>query len=215
MSGSESGSGLLCGHYICADDIENWPSGTEDDEKLATIEKMEALIEKVTKTHFYPKTFDIAINGNNKNRLFLPLSANILSVTAVYLYGILMDSSWYAWDHNSIFINPDAQTDVELAYRLHRVEAAALFPHGYNNVRVIGLYGEADVPSWVKQVAGILIEDHNDPHIYAHAMLQSERIGNYAYSMGSAGLAEYPTGVVEADKWLRRFRRGKAIIMAP
>jgi hypothetical protein len=214
MSG-ESGSGLPCGHYICADDIENWPSGTDDEEKAAIIEKMEALIEKVCKTHFYPKAFDIAINGNDKNRLFLPLSANILSVTAVYLYGILMDPSWYTWDHNSIFINPDAASDVELSYRLHQVEAAALFPHGYNNVRIIGLYGEAVIPSWTAQVAQILVEDHNDPHLYAHATFQSERIGDYSNSMGSMGIAEYPTGVIEADKWLRRFRRGKCIIMAP
>lgn len=217
MSGS--GSGEPCGNYICASEIENWPSGTTEEEQQALIEAMEALIEKITKTHFYPKAFDIRLNGNDKNRLFLPLSANIIVVSAVYLWGELLDSTWYTWDKNCVLVDLE-QTwgpDVELDYKLGQVDVRGIFPKGYNNIRVIGAYGLAEVPSWVCLVAKILIQDQNDPTLYTHFTLASESIGDYSYSLGGGGggVNDYPTGIVEADVWLRRFKRGKCIIMAP
>lgn len=216
MSGS-SGEGEPCGNYICASDVDNWPSGTTEEEQQALIEAMEELIEKIAKTFFYPKTFDIRLNGNDKNRLFLPLSANIIAVTAVYVWGELLDTTWYTWDKNSILVDLEQAwgPDVELDYKLGQVDVKGLFPRGYNNIRVIGTYGLADVPAWVSLVAKILVQDQNDPTLYSHYTLASERIGDYSYSMGSAGVVDYPTGIVEADTWLRRFKRGKSIIMAP
>jgi len=216
MSGSASGE--PCGNYICASDIDNWPSGTTEEEQLAAIEAAEELIEKITKTHFYPKAFDIKLNGNNKNRLMLPLSANVLSVSAVYVWGEELDTTWYTWDVNSILLDEEGAWggDIELAYKLGEIDVHGIFPYGLNNVRVVGTYGPATVPSWVIEVAKILVKDKNDPTLYAHYTLGSERIGDYSYDLGGGSvLTDYPTGIAEADVWLRRFRRGKSIIMAP
>jgi hypothetical protein len=212
-----SGSGDVCGNYICADDVDNWPSGTDEEDQLAAIETAEAMIEKVTKTHFYPKAFELRLNGNGKNRLVLPLQANIISVSAIYVWGVELDSTWYTWDNNSVLLDTESYggSKVELAYQLGEVEGQGLFPRGLNNIHIIGVYGLAVVPSWVKDVAVILVKDKNDPALYAHYTGGSESIGNYSYNLGGGGVADYPTGVVEADTWLRRFRRGKSILLAP
>jgi hypothetical protein len=212
-----SGIALPCGNYICADDVDNWSPGTTDEEKLAIIQKMEGLMERAAGTHFYAKAFDVRVNGNDKNRLFLPLGADILAVSLISVWDIELETFYYTWNAQSVFIDLTGigLTDLELRYKLSQVEARGIFPHGYNNVRVVGLYGKDPVPAWAKQVATILVRDHNDPRLYQHATLQSESIGNYSYSLGSGGIAQYPTGVVEADKWLRLFGRGKMIMGAP
>lgn len=190
------------GNYINPDDIDNWPTGTTDAEKAAIIEKMEKRVEKITDTHFYPKNFDLRQNGNNANRLFLHLEAPILSVTEVRVCDVLMDPMWYAYDDYSIYYDCESSgagpLDPEAKYLLDTIEQVGLFPRGFNNIRVIGTYGEA-VPEWIKQVIIILVKDHNDPTLYTHYM-KSEKIGDYSYTKDD-GLTYY-TGVKEADEWL-------------
>lgn len=204
------------GHYISDSDIDNWSSGTTDAEKQAAIETAEAILDAALGTHYYSKAFDIKINGNDQNRLFLPLKGNILSVSEVSLWGLAMDSSYYAFDANSIFISPESgAADVELDYLLRRVISFALFPRGFNNVRIKGTYGAASIPAWAKQVAKILVRDMNDPTLYTH-YLQSESIGNYSYTIGKQlADAKGLTGIKEADDIIKLFRRKKAVVMAP
>lgn len=206
-----------CGNYICDTDISNWPSGTTDAQKEAAIRRAEEIIEAILHTHYYPKAFDIELNGNNKNRLFIPLKANVLTVTAVYVWGELLDPTWYTWDVNSIYINVSSGigvSNIELAYRLSEIEVDGLFPHGYNNIHILGTYGSATVPQWIKDLAKILVQDINDPSLYTH-YLKSETIGNYSYSMGGVYDVKGVTGIKEADDLLRLFKRGKCLIMAP
>lgn len=190
------------GNYVNPADIDNWPTGTTAAEKAAIIEKMEKLVEKICDTHFFPKAFDVEENGNNKNRLFLHLEAAILSVTELYVCGVLMDSMWYAFDDYSVYYDCTSSgagpLDPEAKYLLNTIEETGLFPRGFNNIRVIGTYGEA-VPEWVKQVVIILVQDHNDPTLYTHYM-KSEKIGDYSYTKDDNLV--YYTGVLEADKWL-------------
>jgi len=99
-------SGAYCGDYICSFDIDNWPSGSTYDDWKAIIDKVEQIIDKVCHTHFGPEAFDIEINGNNKNRLFVPLKQDIISVTRVEINCVELDPSWYTWDKYSIYLDP-------------------------------------------------------------------------------------------------------------
>lgn len=99
-------SGDVCGDYLCAGHIDNWPSGITEEEQQEIIDKVEQIIDKVTETKWGGEAFDIKLNGNNKNRLFLPLETDILTVTNVYISCVELDSSWYTWDVNSIYLDP-------------------------------------------------------------------------------------------------------------
>lgn len=214
-----NGSGIPHGNYVTAEDIANWPSGTTADEMQAIIEKQEDLVEQICRTHFYPKAFDIELNGNDRNRLFLPLKADIITVSAVYLWGEEIDSTWYTWDAHSIYIDlrEAVPFSAEMSYKLATLRTRAIFPYGYNNVRILGVYGLSVVPSWVKQVVVILVQDHNDPHMYTHYNLQAETMGRYSYTLGAGTTwkESNPTGVWEADRLLRYHKRRKCIIMSP
>jgi len=94
------------GDYIKDTDVDNWPSGSGDDDYKAVIDKVEQLIDKVCKTHFGSKSFDIKLNGNNKNRLFIPLSDDILTVTNIFVDCIELDNNWWTYDVNSVFLDP-------------------------------------------------------------------------------------------------------------
>ena len=99
-------SGDVCGHYLCAGHVDNWPSGIAAEEQQEIIDKVEQIIDKVTETKWGGEALDIKLNGNNKNRLFLPLATDIITVTHVYISCIELDSSWYTWDVNSIYLDP-------------------------------------------------------------------------------------------------------------
>jgi hypothetical protein len=204
------------GHYISDLDIDNWPSGATDLEEQAVIDTAEAILDAALHTHYYPKPFDLRLNGNGQNRIFLPLKANILTVTYVSLWGELVDPSFYAFDNNSIYVNPESGAgDAELSYLLSEFSQYAIFPRGYNNVRVKGTCGPASVPAWVKAVAVMLARDQNDPTLYTH-YLESESIGRYSYKIGAElAQAKGLTGLKEADDIIKLFRRGKSILMAP
>lgn len=96
----------VCGCYLCASDVDNWPAGTSDAQKRAIITKVEQLIDKVTNTHWCGEPFDIELNGNNKNRLFLPLHTNIMTVTNWEIDCVEMPLNWIKWDINSIYLDP-------------------------------------------------------------------------------------------------------------
>ena len=99
-------SGDVCGDYLCAGHIDNWPSGISTEEQQEIIDKVEQIIDKVTETKWGGEAFDIKLNGNDKNRLFIPLETDVLTVTNVYISCVELDSSWYTWDVNSIYLDP-------------------------------------------------------------------------------------------------------------
>lgn len=209
------------GDYISDTNVSNWPSGTLDADKEAVIKKVEQIIDKVCHTHFGPEGFDIELNGNGKNRLFIPLQSNIISVSNVYISCIELDPCWYTWDANSIYLDPCVSGSsvgswAELAYRLGEAAERGIFPRGYNNIRVVGTCGEAEVPEAIKQAAIILAESENDPTLYKYAgPFKSEKIGDYSYTKSDAEIEERLTGILEADRFLRHYVKRKPIIMAP
>lgn len=215
-------SGVYCGDYICSSDIDNWPSGYTYDDWKAIIDKIEQIIDKVCHTHFGGEAFDIKLNGNDKNRLFIPLKSDIITVKYVAVSCIEMSSSWYTWDENSIFLDPcvsgaGGAFDPELMYILAATYEAGIFPRGYNNIWVKGTYGsEGDVPNAIKQAAIILAKWENDPTLYTNiSYKKSEKIGDYSYTNLTGSQEDILTGILEADQFLRLYRKRKPIIMAP
>jgi len=214
-------SGDVCGDYLCAGHIDNWPSGITAEEQLQIITKVEQIIDKVTETKWGGEAFDIKLNGNGKNRLFLPLKTDILTVTNVYISCVELDSSWYTWDVNSIYLDPcvsgSGSLSPELYYKLGEAIERGIFPRGYNNIWVIGTMGESEsVPEAIKQAAVILAKWENDPTLYTYMGLKkSEKIGDYAYTNLATSEEDILTGVMEADTFLRLYVKRKPIVLAP
>lgn len=216
-------SGDVCGAYLCASHIDNWPSGYTDEDKLEIINKAEQLIEKVTKTKWIGDNFDIKLNGNGKNRLFIPLAHDMLTVTHVYIHCVELDESWYTWDVNSIYLDPcvsgSGSLSPELFYKLGESIERGIFVRGYNNIWVQGTMGEgafADVPEAIKQAGVIIMKWENDPSLYTYMGLKkSEKIGDYAYTNILAGEEQILTGIEEADMYLRLYIKRKPIVLAP
>ena len=96
----------VVGCYLVEADISNWPAGYTDPQKQAVIDKVEQIIDVVTGTHWCSTAFDIKLNGNNKNRLFVPLHTDILTVTSILLNCVELDSSWGTYDKNSVMLDP-------------------------------------------------------------------------------------------------------------
>lgn len=99
------------GNYIDPSDIDNWPSGYDTADKVAKINEIEQFVEKTIGAVFYEQTFDLSMNGNNKNRIFPPLHNDIITVRHVYISGTELEPSWYKWDESSIYLNLDASMD--------------------------------------------------------------------------------------------------------
>ena len=211
------------GCYLTEAMVSNWPAGYTEAQKQAIINKAEQLVDKVTWTTWCAEAFDFELNGNNENRLFIPLKSDIRTVTAVYIHCIEIPISWIAYDENSIYLNPCASgsgdLDPELYYRLGEAADRGIFIHGYNNIRVVGTLGEgdeADVPEAIKQAATIIAEWENDPSSHAAAgMFVSEKIGDYAYKVQAGAEADILTGINKADMLLRHYVKRKPILMAP
>ena len=215
------------GCYLTAAMVDNWPAGISEAEQQAIIDKVEQWIDKVTETTWCEAPFDIELNGNGKNRLFIPIETDILTVTALYIDCIELDPSVYTWDVNSVYLVPCASgagaLSPELYYKLAEAMERGIFVRGYNNIRVVGTLGEVllantpdDIPELIKQAAVILAKWENDPTLYlTMGLMKSEKIGDYSYTAAITGEADVLTGIMEADMRLRPYVKRKAILMAP
>jgi len=94
------------GCFLVEADISNWPAGYTEAQKQAVIDKVEQIIDVVTGTHWCSTAFDLKLNGNNKNRLFVPLHTDILTVTSILIDCVELDSSWWTYDKNSVMLDP-------------------------------------------------------------------------------------------------------------
>jgi len=201
------------GNYIQRTDIDNWASGMTEEEQDEKIEEIEQLLEKTLRTHFYSKAFDHKVSGNNKNRLFLNLEADILTVTKIFINGIELAESYWTWDSKSVFVDLTTSgssiLDPELSYIRSQTATEGLFPKGYENIRIKGTYGYATVPLPIKQLCIVLVRYDNDPDLYTSYLFDSEKIGQYSYKIGAGALKSIPVifGILEADKIASKYRR--------
>lgn len=215
------------GKYIDPNDIESWPSGCDADCQADAIKFTEELVEKVLGRHFYIKSFDIEINGNDKNRIHLPLYADIVTVDHVFICGLELSNTWYAFDENSVYLDlcgsgafQSGAGILVLAFAGSEKVLEGLFPRGFNNCRFVGTFGEP-IPQPIKQAIIWLVDAINDGSFAMGGAggLKSEKIGDYSYTKGFAALdwkEAVFTGVDKVDAVLRYYiKQKKPIIMAP
>jgi hypothetical protein len=186
------------GNLISDTDVTNWLGGDDATTKASKIERAETLIHRITKDLFYQAALDKYLNGNGSDRLFVTVKPKILSVTYVYVHGILLDTTYYTNDDRSIYLDPDALTNVELKYILKT--RYCLFPHGNNNIRVVGLYGWATTPENIKECAIKLVSRMNDESLYTHVINGTETFGSRSYNTN-----ESMTGIIEVDEVLKHY----------
>lgn len=94
---------LQKGHYLVDTDVDNWVAEESDANKLMVIQAAEELIEKITKDYFYAKTFTLVMDGNGRDRLFLGLRPNILSITQIKLSGVVLNANLYGFSNYAVF----------------------------------------------------------------------------------------------------------------
>lgn len=213
------------GNYIDKSEIDSWPSGTTDTEKDALIDRIELQIEKLAETFFYLKALDLRLNGNGKNRLFLPIEADIATITGVEVCGIDLPGSWIDWDEDSIFLNLCGEgilesgfSWAELIYRLSEYGDTGIFPRGYNNIKVQGTYGDTTLQAIAKRVCKILITYENEEGLATPTykiLYKTEKIGDYSYGYGGTGAGNVFTGIREADTLVELLIRDKPILVTP
>jgi len=213
------------GNYINPGDVTSWPSGCDATCQAERIAFAEALVEKILGRHFYVKDFDLELNGNGKNRITLPLEADIITVDHVYICGVELAETWYAYDENSVYLNLcgsgifQSGAGVLVQLIAGAAETEGLFPRGYNNCRFVGTYGES-TPQPIKDAIIWLVDAINEETFGGGAAgaFKSEKIGDYSYSKGLAGYWKEGvlTGVDKVDAVLRHYiKQKKPIVMAP
>ncbi len=178
-------SGDVCGYYLCAGHVDNWPSGISEEEQKEIIDKVEQIIDKVTETKWGGEAFDIKLNGNNKNRLFIPLETDILTVTNVYISCVELDSSWYTWDVNSIYLDPCIGDSMWGANAIHDGD--------FFNWKVAA--PTTDLYYWVETIAGASTINRDTVQV---------QVGNYCVRMDIDAVPSQAG--IEQDFSLRRNR---------
>lgn len=209
--GTPAVSPSVTGNYIDGTDIDNWPDGTSSAVKQEIVDRAEQLIESITKDYFYAKAFVIYRDGNSKDKLFLGLIPHVLSVTEVKLSGIELSSSWYTFDIDSIYLDPEAATGDEYPELLLRLKyKTRLFPKGQGNVKVTGTYGWSACPVAIKQAAIILCRYENDGTLYTkYDDLVSDKLGDMTQNRGQK---KFLTGLMEADRLIHNYVRKRPIM---
>lgn len=199
------------GNYIDGTDIDNWPDGTSNTTKQEIVDRAEQLVEMVTHDHFYSLAFVKYFNGNGKDKLFLGFIPDILSVTEILLSGITLSASWWTYNSDSVYLDPEAATGDDLPELLLRLKySRRIFPKGMGNVKITGTYGWASCPVAIKRATIILCRFENDATLYtSYDDLNSEKLGDQQSVRGD--MKKYLTGVQEADRLVHKYIRNKPV----
>lgn len=198
------------GDLIDESDLTNWVSGATEAQKQAIIDQVEDRIYKITGDAFYQESFDVYIDGNGKNRIFMPFLPDLLSITSVTISGIVLDSDYYTFDTHSIYLSELAASTHELNYLLDYVSDRCIFPRGIKNIQIVGVRGCTTVPANIKRAAILLCEDQNDVSLYTHYIKGTESEGSYSASSSDEPL----TGIREVDELLGLYIKRRAILFA-
>jgi len=190
--------------------------GSSTADRQAVINEMEHLIERITHDFFYAKAFVIYRNGSGSDRLFLSLTADVLSVSEVAVSGVALSTSWYTFDINSVYLDPEAaaldegeMAELHLRLKYKRI----LFPSGMGNIKITGTYGWSACPTAIKQAVIILCRARNDSTLYdTYKDFDSERLGDAGYSRDSK--KRFLTGIPAADELIRHYIRKKPMLSA-
>ena len=195
--------------------------GQTEADRQDIINHAEALIERITDDFFYSKAFVIYRNGNDDDYLDLGLVPEILTVTEILLSGVELTSSWWTYNADAVYMDPEAETTEEgdmAELHLRLKYKRGLFPKGHGNLKLTGTYGWSATPVAIKKAAVILCEAENDSTLYTQrsGSVKSEKLGDYAYTLfENGGAAEVTkTGIDEVDSLLSTYIRKRAVMGA-
>ena len=192
--------------------------GSSESDREEIIDKAEQLIERITKDYFYSKSFVVYRDGNGNDRLSVGLIADILTVTEIKLSGVELTSSWWTYNTNSVYLDPEAVTSEEgdmAELHLRLKYKRKLFPRGMSNIKITGTYGWSSCPPAIKQAAIILCRAENDSTLYPtySGSLKSEKLGDYSYTLAD-GVLSKSTNIDAVDKLLKTYIRKKPMLGA-
>lgn len=144
-------------------------------------------------------------NGKSDFTLEQPLKAALIEADVVSII-----TNW-GYDDDCIYRNPLGITH-EPGSLMEPSEfyLNGYFPKGLRNVEIKGTIGHYSCPDAIKNACIILAKDENDPTLYEHYEFQKESMGRvYSYDRGDK---EYISGIIEADRYLRRYINRGAVI---
>ncbi len=154
------------GNYFDSDDINNWPAGFSDAQKLARIQMVEASIEEVTHDYFYANAFTLTLNGNGKDQLFLGVIPDILSISELLESEVILNTNLFSFDNDSVFraALATAQTQSIEGITLSSTDPVEvnLVGHGFitgETARLISM--EGNTPSLDGEYAVTKVDDDN------------------------------------------------------
>ena len=135
-------------------------------------------------------------------------------VIEILVYGIALETSWYTFDANDVYLDPESATggidDPELLLRMGKKQG--LFSKGNSNIKITGTYGWTTCPPAIKQAAIILCRYENDETLYTkYEDVESDKLDDASYSRGSK---RFMTGLHEADRLIRNYKRLKPMLGA-
>lgn len=136
-------------------------------------------------------------------------------VVEIRISGIKLTSSWWTFDIDSVYLDPEAVTGgaedlPELMLRMGY--KTRLFPKGMGNIKITGTYGWAACPVAIKRAAIILCRYENDETLYTkYDDLVADKLGDMSQSRGQK---KFLTGLMEADRLIRNYIRHKPMMGA-
>jgi len=136
-----------------------------------------------------------------------PLKATLVEEDVVSII-----TNWN-WDNDCIYRSPLGITR-ELGALMEPSEffLNGYFPKGHGNIEVKGTIGHYSCPEAIKNACIILARDENDPTLYEHYEFEKESMGRvYSYDRGGE---EYLSGIIECDRYLKRYVNRKPILVA-
>lgn len=193
------------GNYIDEDDVCNWVNGATEADKQAIIDQSERMIEKITHDLFYSKAETLIRDGNGKSRLFIGIPYDLLTVTAITIFGVAVDTDLFTFDKDSVYADTDADigtVDPNFPF------GSRIFTKGTNNVDITCTVGHATVPAAIKNAAIILCRYENDSTLYcSNTMNEMEKFGDSTIKRG-----KFMTGVLDADRLIYRYIKRKPVL---
>ncbi|GAH69679.1 unnamed protein product, partial [marine sediment metagenome] len=142
-------------------------------------------------------------NGKSVFTLEQPLKMTLVTTPAEEADVVSIITNW-SWDDDCIYRNARGITHEPGALmEPSEFYLNGYFPKGHGNIEVKGTIGHYSCPQAIKNACIILARDENDPTLYEHYEFEKESMGRvYSYDRGDA---EYLSGIIEADRYLRRY----------
>jgi len=191
------------GNVIVESDITNWGAAT-DATKQRIIDETESLIQRQLGDIYYPRAFDVYINGNGHHEVFPQLDYSIVTVTELKVHGVVIDTDDYGFNDYKVYFESQFQDEEEVILS----SDIRYFPTGRRNIQITGTEGTAvaDVPQAIKEAMIMYASWKNDSTLYERYLPGTKRIDQLENRFDMKHF-KYLTGVFEVDQLLQGFVR--------